>query len=222
MTGGAFAMFPGPRGRPAAALILLAAAVAIVFTPNPSLTGPASAADVGYRMFEPRTGIVPAGLDVWIVPGRHTAADVELTRYAVDRLRSRHLPIRFRGVSAHPTRTHAVIVAERTTVQGDGAGYGGCSVATKAGYAVVTSGYVFISDRRGYGRSPAAERNLWLHEFGHVVGLDHYTSVYAEHLQVMYPFVLPIDDYQAGDVNGLRAVVANSAAIKLLTSHDRW
>ncbi len=201
---------------------MLAAAIAVVFTPTPSLTGPASAADVGYLMSKPRMGIVPTGLDVWVVPGRHTAVDVELTRYAVDRLRSRQVPIRFRGISAHPSRSHTVIVAERPTVPADGAGYGGCSVTSKAGYTVVTSGYVLISDRRGYGRPTAAERNLWLHEFGHVVGLNHYTALYAGHVQVMYPLVLPIDDYQAGDINGLRAVVANSAAIQVLTGHDRW
>lgn len=209
------------RGR-SAALITLAAAIGVAFTPTPSLSGPAAAANVGYRMFQPRTGIVPAGLDVWVVPGQHTAVDVKLTRYAVERLRSKQVPIRFRGISAHPSGSHAVTVAERRELAGDRAGYGGSSVTNTAGYAVVTSGYVLISDRRGFGRPLAAERNLWLHEFGHVVGLSHYTALYAGQLQVMYPFVLPIDDYQAGDVNGLRAVVANSAAIRVLTSGEQW
>jgi hypothetical protein len=210
------------NGLLAAALTMLAATIAIVFTPPPSLSGPAAAADVGYRMFTPRTGIVPTGLDVWVVPGRHVTVDVRLTRYAVDRLRAQQLPIRFLGISAHPSRRHTVIVAERSTVLDGGAGYGGFSSTSKAGYTVVTSGYVHISMRRGYGMPTVAERNLWLHEFGHVVGLDHYMTGYNGRTQVMYPLVLPIGDYQAGDINGLRAVAADTDAIRLLTRPNQW
>jgi hypothetical protein len=210
------------HGRPAVALAILAAAIAIVFTPAPSLSGPAAATDIGYRMFKPRTGIVPTGLDVWVVPGRHTALDVRLTRFAVERLRAQQLPIRFRGVSAHPSRRHTVVVAERATVRDGGAGYGGFASASEAGYTVVTSGYVYLSVRRGYGMSTDFERNLWLHEFGHVVGLDHYLTGYHGRTQVMYPLVLPIGDYQPGDINGLRAVAANTDAIRLLTRPSQW
>jgi hypothetical protein len=76
--------------------------------------------------------------------------------------------------------------------------------------------------RRGYRLPIADERNLWLHEFGHVVGLDHYLTGYQGRTQVMYPLVLPIDDYQPGDINGLRAIAANTDAIRVLSSPSQW
>ncbi len=49
-----------------------------------------------------------------------------------------------------------------------------------------------------------------LHELGHAIGLDHV----SDPTQVMYPiFVTPLDSYQWGDLNGLRALGAAAGCI---------
>ena len=53
-----------------------------------------------------------------------------------------------------------------------------------------------------------------LHEMGHAVGLGHFADRYQGAVQVMNPIVPDVQTYQAGDVNGLRYLAAETAALR--------
>ena len=62
----------------------------------------------------------------------------------------------------------------------------------------------------GYAQVHEFWRTMYLHEFGHAVGLGHVGRFHGR-LQEMSPVATTLRYYRAGDVNGLRAVVANTA-----------
>jgi MYXO-CTERM domain-containing protein len=61
---------------------------------------------------------------------------------------------------------------------------------------------------------------------GHAVGLGHFPDRYLGRTQVMNPIVPDVQAYQAGDVNGLRYLVAETAVLRAQSivsgSVDSW
>ena len=64
-----------------------------------------ASADHGFTWLDSNAAgmaIWPTGLDVWILPGKHATTDERLCRYAVRRLRSHGVAVRYRGFAAKP------------------------------------------------------------------------------------------------------------------------
>jgi hypothetical protein len=140
--------------------------------------------------------------------------------------------IRSRSAGRYPTSTADVDIvitfggparkgryAYGRVLQGPVAGVGGVSwrSTSRAGRSQVFSGYVVIDaqdvvrrtewqrrfdDRPAEQRPPDVARALYMHEFGHAVGLDHV----RDQRQLMYPQLQPDrpDALGAGDRKGLR------------------
>lgn len=92
--------------------------------------------------------------------------------------------------------------AADASVSGDGGmHFTTVGLVTGKGLPVATSGY--LNAVIGAGSSEAMRTSLYLHELGHVLGLDH-VSATDEVMQVSIDPANPLTRYSAGDLEGLR------------------
>jgi putative cell wall-binding protein len=68
------------------------------------------------------------------------------------------------------------------------------------------------------GYSAAWRRHVVAHEFGHVLGLQHFSDNYNGTLQVMHPSSYAVSTYQVGDRNGLSLLARDGAPIGSIES----
>jgi hypothetical protein len=93
-----------------------------------------------------------------------------------------------------------------------------CSMSNEAGCAVVwsdpTSGLIVdtrISVAPDVANDPVVRRAVLLHEFGHALGLEHFTSWFQSFPQAMDATVdRSLSDFRSGDAAGLSTVAATS------------
>lgn len=91
------------------------------------------------------------------------------------------------------------VVSDSSPCSGSWLACGGPSVEGGA----IVGGRVWINPRL-LSRSAADIANTVRHEFGHALGLGHYSDRYQGEVQTMHPTSFAASDYEAGDVAGLR------------------
>jgi hypothetical protein len=199
---------------PAVVVFVFSAGAAVVPAPDARA---ATAGERGYTLLlHPAAALWPTGMAVWVKPGKHTATDVTWARYAVQQLRRYGVAVRWGGVDA-TTHRHAITLTETAPSGCHGEdGYGGQYAAERNGGPWYVD-HAFVRVCPGtyrYTRRSWTE-NLYLHEFGHAVGLGHVYAPYRGHLQVMRPNSADgVTRYQAGDINGLHKIVALTRALR--------
>jgi hypothetical protein len=165
-------------------------------------------------------GVTPVGFRVYAAPGTAHAQSLAATTSAVSsQLRSLGLPVVFMGYG-RPTRVEGII-----TVAEGSAGCTGSAVtmANTFWYARgLTSGEHFMSRAdivvcpKLYLRPAWQQAAIMRHEFGHAMGLGHMNVVYSRAYQVMNATThTGISNYGAGDLAGLRYIVAGTARVRI-------
>jgi hypothetical protein len=107
--------------------------------------------------------------------------------------------------------------AETPELAGDVAGIGGSAAVTRAGRSVYVTGSITLDgeDVGGLAAQPATQAvalGIVVHEFAHLVGLDHVDDP----TQLMYPSTSPtVSDLGAGDLAGLAALGSGACAPKV-------
>lgn len=184
-----------------------AAAIGAVIAP----TGGATAALPGYRWFG-GTGpaALPAAESVYAVRGSPPALVADL-RYAVGQQRRYGVPVVWAGSRAAGAAAQGITVYAPGSCAAGRAGFTTDAFRSSPLHGVMELAHAEVQICPVALGDPQLLRATVLHELGHAVGLDHYAAAYRGHAQIMNPFV-QVDEahYQAGDVNGLLAVAANS------------
>ena len=168
-----------------------------------------------------------AGFDVWVDTGSaHVSQMAAAIKYAVAALTRYGISVRYRGVGTPPTGPGVIAVTEAATTTSEA-----CLRRTSADSGAVTEAVAYpsfddvgIATRIDGGEVTfcppvwSGDQNyviaVALHEMGHAVGLGHYADRYQGQLQVMNPIVPDVQAYQAGDVNGLRYIAAQTAILR--------
>ncbi len=228
-----------------AAVTAVVAALAVLLTPMPATPPrPLRVAAAGFFTFGggsalEGTGAVAdfgRGYDVRVDPAApHAAGIADAVEYAVAQLQKYGIEARYRGIGTAPASASSygrITVGEATDAAQDD-----CLHATSADSGAVTEG-VALPSFQDVGiavRVNSAQVTfcppVWshdqhyvtaiaLHELGHAVGLGHYPSTYRGAVQVMNPIVPDVSTYQAGDVNGLRYLVAQTARLRAASVLD--
>jgi hypothetical protein len=167
------------------------------------------------------------GFDVWVQSGTpHAAQLADAIRYAVFQLTRSGISVRYRGVGHPPAGPGVIAVTEAASTTS-----AACLRRTSADSGAVTEAVAYPSfeDVGLATRIDAGEVTfcppVWardqnylvavaLHEMGHAVGLGHFADRYQGAVQVMNPIVPDLQTYQAGDVNGLRYLAAETATLR--------
>lgn len=186
------------------------------FTASSDLEGTAPVADLA------------GGFDVWIDPSAaHATRIAAAVQYAVGQLGRYGIAVHYKGI-ASGGKLHTGIItvneAESTTSQAcrpkpdaDGPtiteavtypNFQDIGIATRIDAATVTFCPPLWSHGQDYVTAIA------LHEMGHAVGLGHYRGTYEGRTQLMSPIVPDLQSYQAGDINGLRYIAAQTAIVQ--------
>lgn len=173
---------------------------------------------------------IAGGFDVWIDPSAPHAARIgPAVKYAVGQLDRYGISIRYKGIAARGklptgsgivTITEATGAAEQTCTRRPSADRGAITeavtypnfqdvgIATRIDAATVT----FCAPLWSHGEDYVTA--IALHELGHAVGLGHFPGMYRGRTQLMNPIVPDLLTYQAGDVNGLRYIAAQTVALQ--------
>ncbi len=167
------------------------------------------------------------GFDVWVQDGTaHAARMADAIRYAVFQLTRYGISVRYRGLGHPPAGPGVIAVTEAASTTS-----AACLRRTSADSGAVTEAVAYPSfeDVGVATRIDAGEVTfcppVWsgdqnylvavaLHEMGHAVGLGHFADRYRGAVQVMNPIVPDVQTYQAGDVNGLRYLAAETATLR--------
>jgi hypothetical protein len=216
-----------------AAAVLSAAGAPAAAAPAPSAPGPAA----GFYAFTANSDLHgtsavadrAAGFDVWIGPrSPHRSRIAAAIDYAVGQLTRYGIDVRYRGIAPAdpPARPGVIAVTEATSATSRA-----CLRPSSADSGAVTEAVAYPSfqDVGIATRIDAGDvtfcPSVWsgdhnylvavaLHEMGHAVGLGHFPDRYQGRTQVMNPIVPDVQTYQAGDVNGLRYLVAETAVLR--------
>lgn len=170
------------------------------------------------------------GFDVWIDrSAAHASRIAPGIEHAVGQLRRYGIAVRYRGLAPAgklPSGRGVVAVDEASTAsapactrRSDGESDGiteavtypafqDVGIATRIDGAEVT----FCPPMWGNGEDYVTA--IAMHEMGHAVGLGHFADSYHGTTQLMSPVVPDVQKYQAGDVNGLRYIAAQTVALE--------
>ena len=184
---------------------------------------------VGADGTEPAADLA-AGFDLRVDPSAPHAHRIGAAMsYAVAQVRRYGIDVRYQGIGVKPkdsatygqmtvrestdprsttcvSRTSAEngIVVDASTVPS----FQDVGIASRVNAAEITFCPPMWASDQDYVESIA------LHELGHAVGLGHYAATFQGVVQIMNPAVPDLQEYQAGDINGLRYLAAQTAAVQ--------
>jgi hypothetical protein len=184
-------------------------------------------------------GVFPSGMNVWVLDGTsHVHRMAQAASYAVGQLVRYGIDIHYRGIAADTEAVEGTgyrgVFGSITVDEAEHQSGPRCHRVNGAPPGTIAEGVTYPGreDVGGvqqvdlsnvtlcpdvFHRSTDVLTSTVLHEMGHAVGLGHFRGSYAGHDQIMNPTVSSTVHYQAGDVNGLRYIAAQTRRLVALS-----